>query len=177
MMEEGLLEKTGQTLAHWIKVVEGSKFDKHKGIVDFLKSEHGFTHGFANFVALKAKKSDAGSFSPEALIKTQYTGKEQLRPIYDSLVDFSKSLGEDVEVVPKKDSVSIKRKKQFILIKPATKSRIDLGVKLKDVPITDRLESSGPFGAMCTHRVRLEKIEQVDSELKKWITEAYNKAG
>ena len=68
------------------------------------------------------------------------------------------------------------RGKQFALVKPATKSRIDLGLKLKDKPTTDRLENSGPFGTMCTHRVRLEDVSQVDTELKNWLKEAYEQS-
>ena len=68
------------------------------------------------------------------------------------------------------------RKKQFALIKPATKTRIDLGLKLKGKATTNRLENSGPFGAMCTHRVRLTTVEEVDSELISWLKEAYEKA-
>ena len=68
------------------------------------------------------------------------------------------------------------RKRQFILIKPATKTRIDLGFKLKDVPVGERLEGSGPFGTMCTHRVQLTTPEAVDAELKAWIKEAYDKS-
>lgn len=56
-------------------------------------------------------------------------------------------------------------KRQFALIKPATKTRIDLGLKLKGKPTTDRLENSGPFGTMCTHRVRLKSPADIDSEL------------
>ena len=66
---------------------------------------------------------------------------------------------------------------QFALIKPATKTRIDLGLKLKDKPITDRLGNSGPFGTMCTHRVQLSDINQIDAELKEWLQEAYKGAG
>ena len=51
-MEKGLLVKTGNSLEHWIKVVQKSKIEKHKAIIDFLKSKHGFTYGYANFVAL-----------------------------------------------------------------------------------------------------------------------------
>jgi len=83
---------------------------------------------------------------------------------------------DDVTIPPKKTSVSIIRKKQFALIKPATKTRIDLGLKLKDKPITERLENSGPSGTMYTHRVRLTVINQVDDELKEWLLEAYQKA-
>lgn len=176
-MEKGLLEKTGKSLEHWIKVVEQSGLDKHKAIMDFLKKEHGFTHGFANFVALKARKADAGSHDEVDLLTNQYAGKEALKPIYEQLVTVISKFGEDITKTPKKDSVSMIRMKQFALIKPATKNRIDLGLKLKDVPTGERLEGSGPFGAMCTHRVRLESIDQVDEELVNWLKEAYERAG
>ena len=175
-MEENLLKNTGKPLSEWIEVVNRSGLEKHKAIMDFLKAEHGFTHGFANFVALKARKADAGSIDDDDLLANQYKGKEILRPIYDKLVSEIGQFGSDITRTPKKDSVSMIRGKQFALIKPATKTRIDLGLKLKDKPITDRLENSGPFGAMCTHRVRLESVEQVDAELLEWLREAYDKA-
>jgi hypothetical protein len=81
-----------------------------------------------------------------------------------------------VTITPKKGSVSVIRKKQFTLIKPATKTRIDLGLKLKDKLTTKRLQNSGPFGTMCTHRVQISKVEEIDNELKKWLKEAYQKA-
>jgi predicted transport protein len=175
-MEDGLLEKTGKTLEHWINVVQKSKIEKHKAIIDFLKAEHGFTYGFANFVAHKAKKSDAGSIDDTTLINEQYKGKEDLKSIYEKLISVIDKLGKDITKTPKRDSVSIIRKKQFALIKPATKTRIDLGLKIKDKPTTDRLENSGPFGSMCTHRVRLTEVKQVDAELISWLKEAYQKA-
>jgi hypothetical protein len=82
-------------------------------------------------------------------------------------------LGNDIIVTPKKGSVSLIRKKQFALIKPATKTRIDLGLKLKDVAVHGCLENSGPFGAMCTHRIQLQSIADVDSDVINWIALAY----
>lgn len=175
-MEQGLQEKTGHPLKHWIEIVKKSGLDKHRAIINFLKAEHDFTYGYANFVALKTLKSDAGSFDDADLLAAQYKGKESLKSIYEKLLAEIDTLGNDITKTPKKDSVSIIRKKQFALIKPATKIRIDLGLKLKDKPITDRLENSGPFGAMCTHRVRLTEVDDVDSELASWLKEAYEKA-
>ncbi len=175
-MEQGLQEKTGHSLEHWIDVVKKTGIDKHRAIINYLKAEHGFTYGYANFVALKTLKSDAGSIDDADLLANQYKGKESLKPIYDKLLAEIDTFGNDITKTPKKDSVSIIRKKQFALIKPATKTRIDLGLKLKDKPTTDRLENSGPFGAMCTHRVRLTEVENVDSELVSWLQEAYEKA-
>ena len=123
-MEKGLLEKTGKPLSDWVKIVRKEKFEKHGQVVKFLKSEHGFTHGFANFVAHKARESDAASSEGQDLIDAQYSkGKEHLRPIYDRLIAIVKDFGEDVEIAPKKSAVSLRSKRQFALIKPATKTR------------------------------------------------------
>ena len=84
--------------------------------------------------------------------------------------------GNDVKVTPKKTEVSLDRNKKFAVIRPATKTRIDLGLKLKGKPLTERIENSGPFGTMCTHRVKLTDVSQVDAELEEWLREAYQKA-
>ena len=42
---------------------------------------------------------------------------------------------------------------------------------------TERLEASGSFNSMVSHRVRLEKKSQVDAALKKWMKAAYDAAG
>ena len=175
-MEKGLLEKTGKPLSHWIKVVKNAKIEKHKAIIDFLKSEHGFTYGYANFVAHKSKGSDAASQDDSTLLANQYKGKESLKPIYDMLIKAIGKFGKDITITPKKSAVSIIRKKQFALIKPATKTRIDLGLKLKGKPTNDRLGDSGPFGTMCTHRVKLSESNEIDEELLAWLKEAYEMA-
>lgn len=175
-MEKGLLKATGKDLEYWIKVVKKSNIEKHKEIINFLKIGHGMTYGFANFVALKAKKSDAGSTAPEDLFCSQYKGKENLKPIYDKIVSAIAKFGNDITITPKKDSVSIIRKKQFALIKPATKTRVDLGLKIKDKAAKGRLENSGPFGSMCSHRVQIMSVKEVDRELSAWLKEAYEGA-
>ncbi|MBT8221339.1 MAG: DUF4287 domain-containing protein, partial [Bacteroidia bacterium] len=106
-----------------------------------------------------------------------YKGKESLKSIYEKLLKMIQPFGDDITVTPKNTSVSIIRKKQFALIKPATKTRIDLGLKIKGKPTTDRLENSGPFGTMCTHRVRLTDTSEVDAQLEGWLKEAYEGAG
>lgn len=172
-MIDNMPEKTGKSLDEWKAILKKASFSKHSEGVKFLKSEHGVTHGFANTIVSLSKEENNSS---EDLVTAQYQGKEGLKPIYDGLITFVSSLGNDVTITPKKGSVSIIRKRQFILIKPATKTRMDLGFKLKDKPTTNRLENSGPFGTMCTHRVRLTSASEIDAELKGWISEAYEKS-
>lgn len=172
-MIDNMPEKTGKSLDDWKTVLKKKGFEKHGEAVKFLKSEFGVTHGFANTIVTLSKQADTPK---EDLVENQYKGKENLFPIYEALIKYVKTLGSDVTIVPKKTSVSVIRKRQFILIKPATKSRIDLGFKLKDKPTTNRLEDSGPFGTMCTHRVQLTDEKQVDDQLKGWIKEAYEES-
>ena len=62
----------------------------------------GFTHGYANFVSLKAREADAASHDDSDLIENQYKGKEILKPIHDELRKQIEMFGADVEFVPKK---------------------------------------------------------------------------
>lgn len=178
-MIANMKEKTGKTLPQWLKIAKAAKLAKHGQIVKLLKSEHGMTHGFANLVAHKTLESDAGSAADSGdLVDAQYGGaKSDLRPIYDALVAEIKKFGGDVEIAPKKAYVSLRRKKQFGLIQPTTKSRVDVGVNMKGATSTKRLEPSGSFNAMVSHRVRLDDRKGVDKQLVGWLKKAYDMAG
>ncbi|SDS71283.1 protein of unknown function [Formosa sp. Hel1_31_208] len=172
-MISNMPEKTGKSLEQWISILKEKDFTKHSEGVNFLKQKHGVTHGFANtIVTLSKSQNDA----PEDLVTNQYKGKELLFPMYEKLLAAIHTLGNDITITPKKSSVSVIRKRQFVLIKPATKTRIDLGLKLPEKSITDRLGSSGPFGTMCTHRVQITSINDIDEELIDWMKEAYDRA-
>ena len=84
--------------------------------------------------------------------------------------------GSDVEIAPKKGYVSLRRTKQFAIVQPSTASRLDLGLNLKAVAPSGRLEPSGSFNAMCTHRVRIEGKEGLDASVQKWLKQAYDEA-
>lgn len=172
-MINNMPEKTGKTLQQWKDILAKENFTQHMQAVNYLKNTHSVTHGFANtIVSLSKENSD----SAEDLVTHQYDKKELLIPIYTQLIETIKGLGSDVIITPKKTTVSCIRKKQFCLIKPATKTRIDLGLKLKDKEITERLQNSGPFGAMCTHRVQITSTKDVNEELIQWLQESYNNA-
>lgn len=172
-MIDNMPAKTGKSLEEWMQVLSTESFAKHSEAVKFLKEKHDVTHGFANTIVTLSKKENT---TEEDLVGNQYKGKESLFPIYEKLLAAIQQFGEEVQIKPKKTSVSLVRKKQFALLKPATKTRIDLGLKLKGKDITERLENSGPFGSMCTHRVRITSADDVNEELISWLKEAYEKA-
>lgn len=172
-MKKGLAAKTGKPLEHWVKLVKASGLAKHGEQMSLLKTEHGLGHGHANFVCQAAKgRLDA---DPDDMLEAQYKGKEALRPVYDALAEYAASLGADVSIDPKKTSVAFRRSKNFAVVTPATKSRVDLGINLKGMPGTPRLIEEKP-GSMCTHKVRLETAGEVDADVKAWLQQAYDAA-
>jgi hypothetical protein len=172
-MINNMPEKTGKKLEEWIEILESQKFEKHSVAVNFWKTDHGLTYGFANTIVTLTTEKNSPS---EDLVLNQYIGKESLKHLYEKLISIIEAFGDDIVISPKKASVSLIRKKQFALIKPATKTRIDLGLKLKDTEIQGWLEVSGPFGAMCTHRIQLQNITDIDSEVVNWLSVAYEKS-
>jgi len=176
-MIANLEAKTGRALADWIVIVKRSGLAKHGEVVKMLKSEHGIGHGYANLVAHRAAASDAGSADDDDLVAAQYAGaKAALRPVHDALIEAVKSFGSDVGIAPKKTYVSLRRSRQFGLVQPSTKTRVDVGLNLGDRAPAGRLEASGSFNAMVSHRVRVESVSEVDAELIGWLREAWEQA-
>jgi predicted transport protein len=177
-MIENLHKNTGKTLEEWIKIVKSESFEKHGQMVKFLKENHNFTHGFANMVALKAREADAGSATDvNDLVEAQYAGKEHFRPLYERLLTQIKQFGSDVEVAPKKAYVSLKRKKQFAMLQPATKTRFEIGLNVKGREADGKLEPITKSNAMFTHVIKIASEEEADDKVLNWLKEAYEQAG
>lgn len=177
-MINNLEKNTGKSLVEWVKIVQKKSFGKHGEIIKFLKEEHGFTHGFANLVAHKAKGSDAGSVEDkDSLITQQYSGKENLIPIYEKLLASIKTFGKDVELAPKNAYVSLRRKKQFGCLQPATKTRFEVGLNLKGEPGKGILEEVIAANAMFSHKIKLTSEADVTPEVIGLLKKAYENAG
>lgn len=178
-MVENLKINTGRSLDDWVKVAEKSGQAKHGQLVAWLKKEHALTHGYANLVAQQTLKAASGAAEAGGadLVAAQYSNsKAALRPIYDALATKITKFGPDVELSPKKTYVSLRRNKQFGLIQPSTSTRVDVGLNLKNVKPRGRLEASGSFNGMVSHRVRVETPKDVDAELIGWLRQAYEQA-
>lgn len=174
--------RTGKSIAELTAIVKGSGLSKHGEMVAMLKSTLGMGHGDANTLVHVARKSDGPNKTAKAEVSTKqildglYTGpKADLRPIHDKLLKALRKLG-DFEEAPKKTYVSYRRKKQFVMIGPATKTQVEVGFNMKGVKATERLQELPP-GKMCNYKVRLAEAKEVDAELVAWIRNAYEAAG
>jgi hypothetical protein len=176
-MIENLRKNTGKSLEQWISIVSQEKFEKHGQIVKFLKERYEFSHGFANLVALKTAAAAKPETSSGDLIAQQYEGKEHFRPLYDRLVSEIMKFGPDIEIAPKKAYVSLRRNKQFALLQPASKTRYEIGIILRDQPATGKLQAITTPNAMCSHKIILSSDKDLDNEVIKWLNAAYEAAG
>lgn len=177
-------KRTGKTLDQLVAIVKGSGLAKHGEIVAMLKDTLGMGHGDANTIVHLAKGGIPGAPGAPAVAPVAdgdpadafYVGpKAALRPIHDKLMAAIGRFGE-FEVAPKKTYLSLRRKKQFAMIGPATNTRVEVGLNMKDVRPTSRLEALPP-GGMCQYRVKVTSADEVDAELLKWIRTAYDASG
>jgi predicted transport protein len=176
-MIENLKEKTGFSLEEWKVEISKQNLVKHGEIVKFLKEKHNITHGYASEIALKVLGSDADSAAnTDDFLVSQYKGKENLQPFYDKLIAEIQSFGGDFEIAPKKTYAALRRKKQFVILNPASKTRFEIGFNLKGVEPKGKLEAEKPNG-ICSHKINLTDISQIDEEVIDWIKMAYENAG
>ena len=174
--------RSGKSLDELQQIVASSGLQKHGEIRDMLKRDLGMGHGDANTLAHYCLGSRR-ELSPEGVTTTTleaaddlYTGpKAALRPIHDKIMAAVSTFG-DFEIAPKKTYLSLRRKKQFAMVGPATNTRVEVGLNAKDLQPTDRLVAEKP-GGMCQFKVKLAHASEVDTELIGWIKHAYEGAG
>ena len=175
-------KRTGKSLAQLVKLVKASGLTRHGEIRDHLKTTLDLGYGDANTLTHHALKSGdtpaaaVSSTNPDDVVAALYTGpKAAVRPIHDALMARINAFGE-FETSPKKTYVSLRRKKQFAMLGPATNTRVELGLNIKSLPANDRLVEQAA-GGMCNYKVKLTTVDEVNAELVKWVRAAFDAAG
>lgn len=177
---DNIQKKTGKSLSELAAFVKKSGLSKHGEIRDMLKEKLGLGHGDANMLVHHVFKSDGASAaqgkSMDAVLDEIYTGaKAGFRPVHEKLMKEIHKFGE-LEIVPKKGYVSLRRKKQFAMIGPRTNTRFEVGMNARDFRKNARLLAQ-PRGSMCNYIVNIRDATEVDGELIGWLKSAYEQAG
>jgi hypothetical protein len=174
--------KTGKTLDELAAIAQKSGLTKHGQVRDMFKRDLNLGHGDANTLTHTVLKSDGASAAKEkgasidGVLVEIYSGpKAELRPIHDKLMAVIEKFGE-FEIAAKKGYVSLRRKKQFAMIGPATNTRVEVGLNMKGVKATGPLIEMPP-GQMCQYKVKLTDVKEVNKELTAWIKQAFDSAG
>lgn len=180
---EDLPAKTGRSLDEWLKFIKklGPKTEKER--LEWLKQEHGLGTNSARWLAERAEGKGGADDDPEAYlvaaegyVEKMFAGpRESLRPIYDALLKLGLSIGKDVKACPCQTIVPLYRNHVFAQIKPATRTRIDMGFALKDLKPEGRLIDTGGFAKKdrITHRIPIMSLADIDGDVKGWLQHAY----
>ena len=176
---DNIQKKTGRSLDELAGIIEKSGLTKHGEIRDYLKRELGLGHGDANALVHAVLQSDgqraAEGKSSDQVLDEMYSGaKGHMRPIHEKLMKEINKLGE-FEIVPKKGYVSLRRKRQLVMIGPKTNTRFEVGINARDLKQNARLLEQ-PTGSMCNYIVNLSDVREVDSELIAWLRSAFESA-
>jgi len=168
-----LKKSTGKSVEEWADVARRFAGTRRERVAWLIK-EHGLPKTAAGMAAARA---EGETDDPAAMLARLFAGgRAALRPIYDDIVKAAQALGSDVEVLPCRTQVTLRRRRQFAWIKASTNTRLDLGLALSGMAPAGRLLPVA--GANAQDRVRLRIAvstrDEVDAELKRWLKAAYD---
>ena len=166
--------KTGQSFAALCQLIADSGLAKVSEQRSMLMERLGLGYGDANMLALKAKEA-AAPLADDPLDAIYSGAKAAMRPRHQALSAKIDALGPH-EQAPKKGYISLRRKKQFAMLGPATQTQLELGLNAKALTGSARLKAM-PAGGMCQYTVRLSSASDIDAELMAWLGAAFDAAG
>jgi len=176
--------KTGKTIAELQSAAVASGGAKTGERRSWLMAEYKLGYGDANTVSVLIGKPLPALDAPGATMPATegdpldaiYTGpKAGLRPLHAAVMAVIEGFGA-FEQAPKKTYISLRRKKQFAMLGPATKDSVEIGFNAKDLPVHARLKVLPP-GGMCQVTTRISRIDEVDKQLAGWLRQAFDAAG
>ena len=176
--------RTGRTIATLHAELAATGLAKVGEKRSWLMTTHKLGYGDANTVALLVGKIPSGldGAAPVTAVSAGdprdalYVGpKAQLRAVHEAVMTAVRAFG-PFEEAPKKTYISLRRKKQFAMVGPATKDQIEIGLNAKDLPKHARLKVQPP-GSMFQATARVGSAAEVDALLVTWLRQAYDAAG
>ena len=175
---ENIKAKTGKTPEDFRALAAKKGLEKTGEIVAWLKADFALGHGHANAIAHLLVHADTIKASPDDKVTAHFSGnKSAWRKAYDALEVKLRKFGSDVEIAPNRTYINFYRgTKKFGIVQISSPDRIDIGIKLKGVAATERLELSGSWNAMVTHRVRIADAKEINAEVLEWLKRAYGAA-
>lgn len=171
-----LLERrTGAGVARWNERVLSSGADGDEATLRRWLTEQGVT-GYPQQLLVFERFGYPGYLRASAseLIDGQYADRARLRSIRDRVLDTTSSVGE-LTVQARKGYVSlVGPRRTFAVVRPTTKDRVDLGLRLQGRAPRGRLRGAGGLGnESITVRVELGSPDAVDEEVIDLLRLAY----
>lgn len=167
-----LKKQTNKSLEYWNKRVKDKNFTNENDLRAWL-AEQGVTGYAANLLVMERfGYPDWISASADELVEDQYADRPHLRPIYDAIINAVSELGQ-FTIQTRKTYVSLlTTRRTFARVRPSTKSRVDVGLRLEGQKPGGRLQ---PCNMQKTMQVQigLTSLDELDADAINWLRTAY----
>jgi hypothetical protein len=173
---DNIYAKTGKTPDDFRKLAAEKGLTKYGEVTAWLKADYGLGGGHANVIAQLIVNPEKFSTKPDDALAAHFKGdKAKWREPFDTLAAKINQFGPDIKFAANSSYINAQRSgKKFAVLQPSTPERFDVGIKLKGIAPTGRLEASGSWNVMVTHRVRVSDPGEMDAELLGWLKQAYD---
>ncbi len=167
-----LKKQTDKDIEYWIKRIDSEDIKNKDGLRTWL-TEQGVTGYAANLLVMERfGYPDWVSATADELVKGQYADRLHLQPIYNEIINAVSKLGE-FTIQTRKTYVSLLTpRRTFARVKPSTKNRVDVGLRLEGRVPGGRLR---PCKLQQTMKVQisLTSLDELDSDALNWLRLAY----
>lgn len=179
-----LEEKTGRSLDEWLTLIvrEGPSTEAERR--EWLKHNHELGTNSASWLAQRSVGKGTEADNPDAYLRAaedyvdqMFSGKKAaLKPLFEELLELGYLLGNDVKACPCQTIVPFYRHHVFAQVKASTNTRLDLGLALGNVKTPKRLLDTGGFAKKdrITRRIEITARKDIDAEVRRWLTTAYD---
>jgi hypothetical protein len=167
-----LERQTGTGVDEWNRRIERAALGDETALREWLSREG--VKGYAQTLLVMERFGypDFLLASADQLIERQYADRAHLRPIFDALVSAANGL-ENVVIQTRKTYVSLVTPvRTFARIVPASKQRVDLGLRLDGKKPGGRLVASTIHETMKV-QISLTSLADVDQEVLEWLGKAH----
>ncbi|WP_420631131.1 DUF5655 domain-containing protein [Candidatus Leptofilum sp.] len=167
-----LKKQSGKSLDQWNKRVRNKNFKDENGLRAWL-TEQGVTGYAANLLVMERfGYPDWVSASADELVEGQYSDRPHLRPIYDAIISAVSEFGE-FTIQTRKTYVSLlTSRRTFARVRPSTKNRVDVGLRLEGQPPGGRLRPCKMQETMQV-QIGLTSLDELDTDAINWLRLAY----
>jgi hypothetical protein len=164
---DGLKASTGKELVTWLKIVDVLGTKKRNEVIAKLKSEYGFGHMQASLLAgIHANGGKPVYQSTDSLLDAQFAKAAEMKPLYETFIEFVQKHFPNSTVLPKKTYVSILENREFAAINIKTKE-LRIGLDLGERPFDAQIEKAKLTGPMprISHMFVLTEAKQLDEHI------------
>jgi hypothetical protein len=168
-----LEQQSGEGLEHWNALVRRQNPQAEQDLRDWL-SEQSVSGYAANLLVMEYfGYPDFVSASADDLVAGQYADRTHLRPVYDAIIAAASELGE-ITIQARKSYVSLLTpRRTFARIRPSTKNRLDVALRLAEQEPAGRLLPSKIHQSMSL-QLSMTSLAEVDQEVLHWLRQAFD---